>query len=162
MYILVCPSRFATKYASRCLFFTNSVVFKGAAAWYENIAIQSSLTFKSQHCCCKIAWMIQEYLAWFNMNGYFWIGFQDLPRSPVTHWEPTWRLGCHLASRSMTVIFILAHIIHVGVLWSAAELSVGKAVQERGLEESDNAAQRRLRWREKTRAGKGDEETTLY
>lgn len=131
-------------------FFTNSVlsVLKGAGGWHENIAIPSGLTFKSQHCCYETAWVIEEDLAGFgdDMNGYFWIGFFETT-------VPNRELA--------TVIFIRVHIIHVGALWSAAELSVHKTALERSLDESDKAACTKTAqmtwWREKTRARERDD-----
>lgn len=62
----------------------------------------------------------------------FWRG----PRSPAPHrGGPARRLACHLSLHYTTAIFILRRIIHVGTLWFA---SVHRAVQEWGLERSDN------------------------
>lgn len=71
------------------------------------------------------------------MNGYFGVGFW----TSVSHRASSRAHGAHrIPSRLTTVIFIGVRIIHVGTLWSAVELSVHKTAQERGLEESDNAA----------------------
>lgn len=73
---------------------------------------------------------------------YEWVFLHQYLNQP---WSEPASLKAHrapwISSRctSVTLIFIWVHIIYVGTLWSASELSIHKAMQERGLEESDNA-----------------------
>lgn len=74
---------------------------------------------------------------------YEWVFLHQYLNQP---WSEPASLKAHgapwISSRctSVTLIFIRVHIIYVGTLWSASELSIHKTMQERGLEESDNAA----------------------
>lgn len=73
---------------------------------------------------------------------YEWVFLHQYLNQP---WSEPASLKAHgapwISSRctSVTLIFIRVHIIYVGTLWSASELSIHKAMQERGLEERDNA-----------------------
>lgn len=71
-------------------------------------------------------------------GDYEWVFLHQYLNQP---WSEPASLKAHGAPwiSSVTLIFIWVHIIYVGTLWSASELSIHKAMQERGLEESDNA-----------------------
>lgn len=85
-----------------------------------------------QHGWYMSIWGLYE---WVFLHQYLNQPWSD-PTSLKAHGAPWISSRC----TSVTLIFIRVHIIYVGTLWSASELSIHKAMQERGLEESDNAA----------------------
>lgn len=122
------------------MFLLLSIVFYNVYQ-HDKTPTLSGLTFKSRHCCYPTAWMSMD-MSMSIWGLYEWVFLHQYLNQP---WSEPASLKAHgapwISSRctSVTLIFIWVHIIYVGTLWSASELSIHKAMQERGLEESDNA-----------------------
>lgn len=111
--------------------------FLSRAVWplKANNASAAAAAAARQHGWHRSIWqgLVMKWMAEFLRR------FFEPASVTVPHREHAGHLGYHLASRPR-LIFFEVHIIHVGTLWSAAELSVHKTAQERKLEDSDKAA----------------------